>query len=179
MRISRSVAPPRRPPRPPIRVELAGAVPALALRVAAGAAAALAAASLGEHLVVQILSSIAVAAWPYPGVAALLTGLAAYRLLLIEPSPATTATLVLTLHLLLTLTRLVARLPVTGWVEGRLLRAMLGPFLLIQAGSQALAALAFVAMSAMPVNPWLALPVIGGLVAVVLMLRRWLPGRSR
>lgn len=173
MRAPKPAAALRRPPQPHVEIELQGTVPVLVFRGCAVAVAALGAVALDTGPVIPVLAAVLVAAWSHPGVVALLTGLAAYRLLQLEPALATTAALVLSLHLLLVLTRLAARLPARGWVEGRLLRAMLVPFLLVQAASQALAALAIAATTAMPTIPWLAVVVVLGLIALVLLARRW------
>lgn len=165
--------PPRSRPRPAVRLELEGAVPAWAVRVVSGVLVSAGLLVTIEQWPVALLVGLTVALLAHPGLAGVLLLLGAALLAQLPPELMRAAVLTAVLHVVLLSVRLTSRLPATGLVETRLLRHALATALVIQLVAQGAVLLGFAAVAVMPPMPWLAALSVAALFAASLAALRW------
>lgn len=164
---------PKQRPRPRVKIELSGSLPAWTVRgLAASAIIVLATPVLGGW-VIPLVAALLVMVIPHQGTVAGLALLAGVWLVAEPPSLVLCATLTLLLHVVLVTVRLTAPVGVTARIETRLLGRVLAAFVVIQLIAQAMVGLAFTAMEQLPPLPWIGVLTIAALAVAILAAVRW------
>lgn len=165
--------PPRARPRPAVRLELDGAVPAWTVRVVSGVLVTAGLLTTIEQWPVALLVGLAVALIAHPGLVGVLLLCGAAMLAHLPPELMRAAVFTGLLHVVLLSVRLTSRLPATGLVEVRLLRRTLATSFMIQLVAQGAVLLGFAAVAVMPPMPWLAALSVAALFAGSFAALRW------
>ncbi|UFU05552.1 hypothetical protein [Ruania halotolerans] len=179
-----SAGAPRQRPDPAVQITTRAAIPAWVLRVAAAAAMVLVGCAVAPGvptLVVAACLAVAVAIAPHgavPALAVLLTALELLRrpadasTMVGLPAPVTTAVVLCGLHLMVHLCRRVADLSPGAAVEWAALRRGAVPALVAQAVAQMAALVALLVAAPEASVPWVAVPVLAGVVALIAVAGR-------
>lgn len=164
---------PQQRPRPRVKIDLTGSLPAWTVRGLAASLIILVATPVLGSWVIPVIVALLVMVIPHQGTLAGVALLAGVWLIAEPPSLLLCATATFLLHVVLVTVRLTAPVGVTARIEGRLLVRVLGAFVVIQLIAQATVGLAFTAMAGLPPIPWIGVLATAALAVAILAAVRW------